>query len=72
MPLLIDGKIYVTSERGTTFVFAASPADYEFLGKNQLGNECFATPTPVGKLLYHRFAVGSGAQRKEFLAAIGP
>jgi len=70
-PLLVDGKIYVTNERGTTFVFAASPAGFESLGENQLGTECFATPTPVGNRLYHRFAVGAGEEREEFLAAIG-
>ena len=69
-PLLVDGKIYVTNERGKTFVFAASPDGFESLGENQLGTECFATPTPVGKRLYHRYAVGSGAERKEYLAAI--
>jgi len=70
-PLLIDGKIYVTNEQGTTFVFAASPEGYEPLGQNRLGTECFATSTPVGHRLYHRFAVGSGDERKEYLAAIG-
>jgi len=69
--LLVDGKIYVTSERGTTFVFAASPAGYQALGENQLGTECFATPTPIGKQLYHRYASGTGAERQEYLAAIG-
>jgi len=70
-PLLIDGKIYVTNERGTTFVFAASPKGFQSLGENQLGTECFATPTPIGNRLYHRYAEGSGADRQEFLAAIG-
>jgi len=70
-PIFVDGKIYVTNERGTTFVFAASPAGFQSLGENQLGTECFATPTPVGNRMYHRFAVGSGKERKEFLAAIG-
>ena len=34
-PVLIDGKIYVTNERGTTFVFTATPAGFEPLGENQ-------------------------------------
>ncbi|MEM8947001.1 MAG: PQQ-binding-like beta-propeller repeat protein [Planctomycetota bacterium] len=70
-PLLVDGKIYVTNERGTTFVFAASPEGYQRLGENQLGTDCFATPTPVGNRLYHRFAIGSGTERQEYLVAIG-
>ncbi|MGI9427659.1 MAG: PQQ-binding-like beta-propeller repeat protein [Bythopirellula sp.] len=70
-PVLIDGKIYVTSERGTTYVFTATPDGFELLGENQLGSECFATPTPIGNRLYHRYAVGTGAERQEYLAAIG-
>lgn len=70
-PVLIDGKIYVSNERGTTYVFADSAAGFQSLGENQLGNECFATPTPVGNRLYHRYASGSGDERQEYLAAIG-
>lgn len=70
-PLLIDGKIYVTNEAGKTFVFVASHEEFESLGENQLGTECFATPTPIGNRLYHRFAEGSGPDRQEYLAAIG-
>ena len=70
-PLLVDGKIYVTNERGTTFVFAPSAEGFESLGENQLGTECFATTTPVGNRLYHRYAVGSGDDRQEYLTAIG-
>jgi hypothetical protein len=70
-PVLIDGKIYVTSERGTTYVFTATPEGCELLGENQLGSECFATPTPIGNRLYHRYATGTGGERREYLAAIG-
>lgn len=70
-PLLVDGKIYVANERGTMFVFAASPAEFQSLGENQLGTEAFATPTPIGNRLYHRYAVGNGAERQEYLVAIG-
>ncbi len=70
-PLLVDGKIYVSNERGTTFVFAATADGFQSLGENQLGTECFATPTPVGNRLYHRYATGSRADRQEYLAAIG-
>lgn len=70
-PLLVDGKIYVTNERGTTFVFAASPDGFQSLAENQLGTVAFATPAPVGNRLYHRYASGSGTARQEYLAAIG-
>jgi outer membrane protein assembly factor BamB len=70
-PLLVDGKIYLTNEQGTTFVFAASPERFELLAENQLGTDCYATPTPIGNRLYHRFAEGEGEARQEYLAAIG-
>ena len=70
-PLLVGDAIYVTNEGGTTFVFKASPEGFESLGENQLGDSCFATPTPLDGRLYHRYAVGSGEERQEFLAAIG-
>ena len=70
-PLLIDGRIYVTNEGGTTFVFKATPDKYQQLAKNQLGNSCYATPVPMDGRLYHRFATGMGAERQEFMAAIG-
>ncbi|MGI9455413.1 MAG: PQQ-binding-like beta-propeller repeat protein [Aeoliella sp.] len=70
-PVLVDGKIYVTNEQGATYVFAASPESFESLGENQLGDECFATPTPVDGRLLHRFATSADGVRREYLAAIG-
>ena len=70
-PVLVDGKIYVTNERGTTYVFVATPEGFQSVAENQLGTECFATPTPLGNRFYHRYAVGSGDSRQEYLAAIG-
>ncbi|MEQ8838572.1 MAG: PQQ-binding-like beta-propeller repeat protein [Lacipirellulaceae bacterium] len=70
-PLLVDGKIYATSEAGTTFVFAANPERFQALGENQLGDEAFATPTPLDGRLYHRYSKATAGGRQEFLAAIG-
>lgn len=70
-PVLVDGKIYATNEKGTTFVFAADPQRFELLSENQLGDEAFATPTPADGRLYHRYAKSVDGQRQEFLAAIG-
>jgi len=70
-PLLVDGKIYVTNEGGTTFVFAASHESFQSLATNQLGDEGFATPTPADGRLYHRYADSSSGERQEFLVAIG-
>lgn len=70
-PLLVDGKVYVTNEQGTTFIFKASGEDYQPVGENQLGDECFATSTPLDGRLYHRYAKREGGRRQEYLAAIG-
>jgi outer membrane protein assembly factor BamB len=71
-PLLVDGRIYVTNEQGTTFVVAATPERCDLLATNQLGTDAFATPAPVNGRLIHRFARGDDEQRQEYLAAIGP
>ena len=41
-PTLVDGKIYATNERGTTFVFEVNPERYVAVAKNQLGDDAFA------------------------------
>lgn len=70
-PVLVDGRIYVSNEAGTTFVMNANPERYEPIATNQLGNVCFATPTPLDGRLYHRFAKDENGIRQEYLAAIG-
>jgi outer membrane protein assembly factor BamB len=43
-PVLVDGKIYITSENeGTTTVFAAGPK-FEILAENPLDDYCLASP----------------------------
>ncbi|MEM9411568.1 MAG: PQQ-binding-like beta-propeller repeat protein [Planctomycetota bacterium] len=66
-PLLVDGKIYVTSESGETFVFEANTNQYVELSRNKLGDQAFATPTPSDGKLYHRYIEG----KQEYLVAIG-
>lgn len=70
-PVLVDGRIYVSNESGTTWVFAATPEGYQELAENQLGTDVFATPTPLDGRLYHRYGDASGGERQEYLAAIG-
>ncbi len=71
-PLLVDGRIYVSNEAGTTFVIEAAPDKFNLLAENQLGTEVFATPVPADGRLYYRFAEGTDENRQEFLVAIGP
>ena len=66
-PILVRDNIYVANESGTTFVFEANHNEFVQLAKNRLGDEAYATPSPVDGRLYHRFR----KQGKEYLAAIG-
>ena len=70
-PLLVGNTIYASNERGTTYVFAASPDGFQSLGENQLGDEAFATPAPCDGRLYHRYASKASGARQEYLVAIG-
>ncbi len=70
-PVLADGNIYCSNERGTTFVFRADPKQFKLVAENQLGDEAFATPTICGSRIYLRVAAGSGEGRQEFLYCIG-
>ena len=66
-PLLVGNTIYASNERGTMYVYKASPAHYQEVARNQLGNSSFASAVAVDNRLYWR--VGQG--RQESLYAIG-
>jgi outer membrane protein assembly factor BamB len=53
-PLLIDGKVYAISEKGTVYVFAADPSRYRSLAKNTLNEEVYASPAVADGRLYVR------------------
>ena len=69
-PVLSGGNIYMTNERGTTFVFKASPEKYVEMGRNTLGNEVFATPSICGGRLYARVGHLEAGKRREMLYCI--
>lgn len=70
-PVLVGDTIYASNERGTTFVFKASPQSFTAVARNQLGTESFATPTVVDNRILLRVASGRGVGRQEVLYAIG-
>lgn len=70
-PVLVGDTIYASNERGTTFVFKANPQRFEAIGRNQLGEESFASPAVVDNRILLRVATGNGASRRETLYAIG-
>ena len=70
-PVLVGDRIYATNEDGTTFVYQASPAAFELLTSNQLGDEVFATPTISGGRIFARIAFREGDDRQEMLVCLG-
>ncbi|MEX2580242.1 MAG: PQQ-binding-like beta-propeller repeat protein [Verrucomicrobiales bacterium] len=70
-PVLADGRIHASTERGATFVFEAKPGNFESVAENQLGDEAFATPTICGGRIYLRVAHFDGEERRELLYCLG-
>lgn len=70
-PVLVGDQIYAMDEDATTTIFRATPDGFERLGKNELADDAFATPTIVGGRIYARVGVRDGGQRRELLVCIG-
>jgi outer membrane protein assembly factor BamB len=70
-PVLANGNVYISNERGTTFVFKATPERFVAVAQNQLGDEAFASPAVVDSRIYQRVASSTRGGRQEFLYCIG-
>ncbi len=70
-PVLVDDRIYVTNERGSTLVFKASATGFEKIAENQLGNVSMATPTFCGNRVYTRVGDRKGSTVQEWLYCLG-
>jgi len=70
-PVLVGQNIYVSNEKGTTYVFEANPREFKEVARSQLGNEAFATPTICAGRIYLRVADTVDDRRQEFLYCIG-
>ena len=70
-PVLVGDRVYVTNERGTTFVFKANRSRFVSLARNQLGDDAFPTPTFLDGRIYARVGVQRGSRRQEMLYCIG-
>lgn len=55
-PILVDGKVYVVTENGDVFVFAADPTAYKQLGRSTLGEPSRASPAVADNRLFIRGA----------------
>lgn len=70
-PVLVGDVIYATNEQGETFIFKASPKEFESIGENKLGESVFATPTICGSQIFTRVAHYEGDTRQEYLYCLG-
>ena len=65
------GHIFIPNERGTVYVFEATSKTLEIVARNQLGDECMASPVICGDRIYLRVASRQGGPRQETLYCIG-
>ena len=70
-PVLVNDRIYVTNEEGTTSIFSADADEFTKLGANKLGESVFATPVICGGRIYLRAAEIQDGNRQEYLYCIG-
>lgn len=70
-PVLVGDRIFATNEAGTTFIFKATPARFEKLGENSLGEAIFATPTFCHDRIFMRAVEADSDPRQEVLYCIG-
>lgn len=69
-PVRVGDLIYVTNEKGKTFIYRADPSKFVPVAENQLGDEAFGTPAICGSRIYTRVAHRKGG-RQERLYCIG-
>lgn len=71
-PVLCGDMIYVSNEKGTTWVYCAKPEKFDLIKQNQLGDEAFSTPSICGNRIYLRVAESDDdGERRETLYCIG-
>jgi outer membrane protein assembly factor BamB len=70
-PILVDGHLFATNEKGVTFVFKADSKDFQLIAESKLGDQVLATPTVCGGRIYMRVVEFSGGKRQEVLYCIG-
>ena len=69
--VMVGEHLFATNESGQTFIFKATPENFELVQQNQLGNDVYATPTICGNCIFMRVANSDKADRNETLYCIG-
>jgi outer membrane protein assembly factor BamB len=70
-PVLAGGHLFASNEAGRTFVYRASPAAFDLVAENQLGDEVLATAAICGGRIYMRVARRGNGNRQEMLYCLG-
>lgn len=70
-PVVVDGHVFFTSEKGNTLVIKAGTDEYVEVAKNKLGNSAFASFAVTDNKIYTRVGKGRGKNRQEFLYCLG-
>ena len=70
-PIVVDGHVFFTSEKGNTLVIKAGTDDYVEVAKNKLGNSAFASFAVTDNKIYARVGVKGGDGLQEYLYCLG-
>ncbi|VTR92607.1 serine threonine protein kinase : Probable serine/threonine protein kinase OS=Planctomyces maris DSM 8797 GN=PM8797T_27337 PE=4 SV=1: PQQ_2 [Gemmata massiliana] len=70
-PIMVGEHVLAVNEIGRTFVFKATPTEFEILAENRLGDEVFATPVVCGGRIFMRVAIKEKGRREEKLYCLG-
>ncbi len=70
-PVMVGEHVLAVNEIGRTFVFKATPTEFEVLAENRLGDEVFATPAVSGGRIFMRVAIKDKGRREEKLYCLG-
>lgn len=70
-PTLVGNRVYAFNEKGTGYVFEASPKAFNLIATNQLGNDTFATPAICNNQMILRVGTYENGTRQEYLYLIG-
>ena len=70
-PVLVDGNIFFTSEKGNTLVIKAGTDQYVEVARNKLGDSSFASFAITDNKIYTRVGFRNGGGVKEYLFCLG-
>jgi outer membrane protein assembly factor BamB len=70
-PVPVGDLVFAVNEAAKTYVFKATPTEFEQVSENKLGDEAMATPTICGGRIYLRVALKKAGKREEWLYCIG-